>query len=254
MDLATVIGVLSGFGLIILAIIIGGGGAAFVNIPAMMITMGGTAAATLISFPLATVLQTFKVVRTTIVFSLPTENDIIKNILRFNEIYLKGGGKALEEEIDKVEYPFLSKGLDLLVSGTKVQKVNQVLQADIKNLSERHKTGQNIMLAMGTFAPAFGMIGTLIGLIQMLRQLEDPSKIGAGMAVALVTTFYGALLANLLFLPLATKLKERSNQEKNLRNLIKNGIVSIGMREGRRFVTDHMATFLTQSEREQLNQ
>ena len=108
------------------------------------------------------------------------------------------------------------------------------------------------MVTMGTFAPAFGMIGTLIGLIQMLRQLDDPSKIGAGMAVALITTFYGALIANLLFLPLATKLKERSKQEKNLCTLIKDGMLSVAMREGKRFVEDHMITFLSQTDRDKV--
>ena len=252
MDLATIIGVVSGFSLIVGAIILGGGALAFINIPAMMITFGGTIAATLISFPLPTILQTFKVVRNTFFFSLPTEDAVIKNIFHYNEIYLKEGPQKLENEIDNVKYPFLIKALELIVIGTKVPKINQVLQSEINNFTERHKRGQNIMVTMGTFAPAFGMIGTLIGLIQMLRQLDDPSKIGAGMAVALITTFYGALIANLLFLPLATKLKERSKQEKNLCTLIKDGMLSVAMREGKRFVEDHMITFLSQTDRDKV--
>lgn len=254
MDIATIIGIIGGFGLVLAAILLGGGLGAFINIPSMMITFGGTIAATLIAFPLDKVLQTFKVVKTTVIFSIPAENDIISDILRYTELYLKGGAKMLEPELEQVEYPFMSKGLELLVAGTKVNKINQVLQADINNLSERHKTGQNIMTTMGAFAPALGMIGTLIGLVQMLQTLEDPSTIGAGMAVALLTTFYGALIANLIFLPLATKLKERSKQEKNLRLLIKDGIIAIGQREGKRFVSDHMVTFLAQAEREKINQ
>ena len=252
MDIATIIGIVSGFGLVLTAIILGGGLGAFINIPSMMVTVGGTIAATLIAFPLDRVLQTFKIVKNTVIFSLPDESEIISDILRYTEIYLKGGAKALESELDNVEYPFMAKGMELLVAGTKVDKVNKVLQADINNLSERHKTGQNIMTTMGAFAPALGMIGTLIGLVQMLQTLEDPSSIGAGMAVALLTTFYGALLANLLFLPLATKLKERSKQEKNLRTLIKDGIVAIGLREGKRFVSDHMVTYLSQADREKV--
>ncbi len=254
MDLATIIGIVSGFTLIVAAIILGGGALAFINIPAMMITVGGTVAATLVSFPLQTILQTFKVVRNTIFFSLPTYDIVIKDIFHFNEIYLKEGAQKLENEIDKVNYPFFIKALELIVMGTKVEKINQVLQAEINNFTERHRIGQNIMVTMGTFSPAFGMIGTLIGLIQMLRQLDDPSKIGSGMAVALITTFYGALLANLLFLPMATKLKERSKQEKNLCTLIKDGIISIGNREGKRFVEDNMITFLSHAERDKLMQ
>jgi len=254
MDLATVIGVLGGFSLIIVAILLGGGAVAFINIPSMMITGGGTIAATLVAFPLDRVLKTFKIVKTTIMFSLPSEKDVINHILRCNEVYLKQGIKALENEIEKVKYPFFASGLDLIVSGTKIEKVNQILQADINNLVERHKTGQNILMNMGAFSPAFGMIGTLIGLVQMLRTLDDPSKIGGGMAVALLTTFYGALLANLLFLPMSTKLKERSRQEKNLCILIKDGLVAIGKREGKRFVSDHMVTYLSQAERKTLTQ
>jgi len=254
MDIATLIGVASGFGLIIIAILLGGGVGAFINIPSLMITVGGTIAATLIAFPLDKVMQTFKVVRNTIFFSLPSDESVITDILRYSEVYLKGGAQELEHEIEKAEYPFLTKGLELLVAGTKVQKINQVLQADINNLNEHHKTGQNIMMTMGAFAPAMGMIGTLIGLVQMLQKLDDPSQIGSGMAVALITTFYGALIANLLFLPMATKLKERSKQGKNLRTLIKDGILAISTREGKRFVSDHMVTYLSQSERSKITQ
>ncbi len=250
MDLATIIGIVSGFGLVLVSILMGGGLGAFINIPSIMITVGGTIAATLIAFPLDKVLMTFKVVKNTIIFSLPSRKEVIEDILRYTELYLKGGAKALEPEIEKAKYPFAKKGLELLVSGTKVNKIKQVLTADISNLTERHKTGQNIMMTMGAFAPALGMIGTLIGLVQMLQTLDDPSQIGGGMAVALLTTFYGAVIANLLFIPMWTKLKERSNEEKNLRNLIKDGIVAIGMREGKRFVADHMVTFLSQSERD----
>lgn len=251
MDLATIIGIAGGFGLIIMSMIMGGGIGPFINIPSMMITVGGTIAATLIAFPLDKVLATFKIVKTTMIFSLPDDSEIIKEILKFSEMYLKGGAKQLEPEIEKATYPFLAKGLELLVAGTKIQKVNQVLQADINNLSERHKTGQSILINMGAFAPALGMIGTLIGLVQMLQTLDDPSQIGGGMAVALLTTFYGAVMANLLFLPMGTKLKERSKQEKNLRILIKDGIMAIGQREGKRFVADHMVTYLSQTDREQ---
>jgi chemotaxis protein MotA len=252
MDIATIIGIVSGFGLVIASIIVGGGLGAFINIPSILITVGGTIAATLIAFPLDKVLLSFKVVKNTVFFSLPTESDIISDVLRYTELYLKGGAKGLESEIEKSDYPFMSKGLELLVAGTKVEKVNQILQADINNLSERHKVGINIMNTMGAFAPALGMIGTLIGLVQMLQTLEDPSTIGAGMAVALLTTFYGAIMSNLLFLPMATKLKERSTQEKNLRILIKDGIIAIGSREGKRFVSDHMITYLSQGDRDKV--
>jgi len=255
MDLATIIGFVVGFGLIITSMAIGAGGLlVFINVPSIMITVGGTIAATLIAFPLEKFLQTIKVVKTTVIFSLPKQEDIIRDIIRYTEVYNKTGARGLETEMEKVKYPFMVKGLELIVSGVKPYKVVQVLQADISNLNERHKVGQNVMTTMGVFAPAMGMVGTLIGLVQMLQTLDDPSAIGGGMAVALLTTFYGALIANLIFLPLATKLKERSTEEKNLRNLIKDGLFAVVSNEGKRFVSDHMVTFLSQSARKKFTQ
>jgi len=139
-----------------------------------------------------------------------------------------------------------------LVDGVSVNIISSVLKKEIENTKERHKTGAGILSAMSNFAPAFGMIGTLIGLVAMLQNLEDPSSIGSGMAVALLTTFYGAVIANVIFSPIAGKLRERSKEESQIRELVKEGVIAIATGESKRFVEERIVTYVSQSQREKL--
>jgi len=156
-------------------------------------------------------------------------------------------GDAEETEEDSETEPdvFLAKGLKLAVDGTDPQLLARILETDISALESRHKEGRGIFEAAGMFAPAFGMIGTLIGLVQMLANLSDPSSIGGGMAIALLTTFYGAVVANLIALPLAGKLKARSEEELQSREMIIEGIMSIQSGDSPRIVQEKLKSYLT---------
>lgn len=243
MDLATLIGVLAGFALIGSSIVMGGGASAFVNIPAIVITIGGTFAACLINYPLNVMFQMFSVVKSTIFYSVPEEEYIINKLLELAYTYRKDGPLGLEKKAELLRHPFFKRSCELLLEGIKEDVLEKILLREIYSIRERHRIGQDVLTSMGNYAPAFGMIGTLIGLIQMLRTLNDPSTIGYGMSVALLTTFYGALVANLLFMPLAGKLKERSAQELFFCDLIAEGMVAISTGDTPRLIKEKILAF-----------
>ncbi len=141
--------------------------------------------------------------------------------------------------------PFLIRGLEMVIDGTAKEKLEEVLSIELQCIKERHGTGKKIFDQLGASLPAFGMVGTLIGLIQMLHELDDPTKIGAGMAVAMVTTFYGAFVANLVFLPLAGKLEARSKEEVLLRELMIHGLVALAEGEAPRAMEAKLQAFLS---------
>jgi chemotaxis protein MotA len=151
---------------------------------------------------------------------------------------------ALEEDSESEEDEFLRKGLRLAVDGTDPQLLEKIMATDIAQISARHREGKKILEAGGTFAPAFGMIGTLVGLVNMLASLDDPTSIGAGMATALITTFYGAVLANAFFLPLAGKLEARSEEEILIKEMIIDGIMAIQSGDSPRIVEEKLRSFL----------
>ena len=252
MDFTTLIGIVSGVGLVLVAIFMGGGISIFINIPSMMITFGGTLGATLINFPFSKVMGVLRVVKNAFFYREISPDEVIKQLVDFATIARREGVLALEQRISSLNDPFLQKGLQLAVDGTPPETIREILRTDIDYLASRHKVGQEIFNAMGTYAPAFGMIGTLIGLIQMLRALDDPSKIGQGMATALLTTFYGALFANLICLPIAGKLKVRSEEEILSRELIVEGILSIQSGDNPRIVEEKLKAFIAPRLREKI--
>ena len=252
MDFTTLIGIVSGVGLVLVAIFMGGGISIFINIPSMMITFGGTLGATLINFPFSKVIGVLRVVKNAFFYKETSPDEVIKQLVDFATIARREGVLALEQRISSLNDPFLQKGLQLAVDGTPPETIREILRTDIDYLASRHKVGQEIFNAMGTYAPAFGMIGTLIGLIQMLRTLDDPSKIGQGMATALLTTFYGALFANLICLPIAGKLKVRSEEEIFSRELIVEGILSIQSGDNPRIVEEKLKAFIAPRLREKI--
>ncbi len=146
----------------------------------------------------------------------------------------------------------MRKGFQMAVDGNAADVIRHVLEEDISSMSERHEVGFGIFKALGNFAPAFGMIGTLIGLVQMLRELDDPSKIGLGMSVALLTTLYGALVANLVALPIAGKLEQRSNEENAMRRMVLEGILSIQAGDKPALVKEKLRSYVPPKERELL--
>jgi chemotaxis protein MotA len=208
-DFATLVGLVMAFGLIVWGILLGGNLRQFFDLPSVAIVIGGTSGAILINYPLAKVLGLFKVLKKTVLFRAEEPERVIAKLVGYAERARREGMLALEDASDVEPDAFLRKGLRLAVDGTDPQLLEKILETDLGQIELRHREGKGILECGGTFSPAFGMIGTLIGLVNMLASLESPTSIGAGMATALITTFYGALLANGFFLPLAGKLENR---------------------------------------------
>jgi chemotaxis protein MotA len=252
MDIGTIIGVLFGLVVIIGAIVVGGGAMAFVHIPSLSITMGGMLCATMIHFSLPQFLGIFSIIKKTIVVQIPTSSDLIQQMVNFAAINRRDGALALEQEVSNVNDLFFVKGLQMLIDGQKPEDIRDLMSLEIQYLQERHSTGKKILEFMGAAAPAFGMIGTLIGLVQMLRNLSSPESIGAGMAVALLTTFYGAFVANLIFIPLAGKLGIYSKAEVLSMEMITEGVCAIAQGENPTAIREKMQAFVSQSRREEV--
>lgn len=253
MDIATVIGIFAGFACVLIAVLSGGSGAGvFVHIPSMAIVVGGMVSSTLIHFSLGQVLRIMSVVKKTLFFRLPDDQDLIQKMVNYSAINRRDGALALEQQIPDAQDPFLVQGLQMVIDGQSEENIESHMEMEITYLQERHSNGKKILEFMGSAAPAFGMIGTLIGLVQMLGSLEDPSQIGAGMAVALITTFYGALLANLVLLPLAGKLGIRSQRETILREMVLVGLLGIVRGESPTAVRERMQAFVSNKNREEL--
>ncbi|RKD34442.1 motility protein A [Thermohalobacter berrensis] len=252
MDLATAIGFIIGIGFMIWGITLTGEVTTFFHIPSIVIVLGGTVAATFISFPLKKVFKTIKVVKNAFIEKTIEPVEIIQNIIELSNVARREGLLALEEAAESIDDEFLKKGIILIVDGTDPELVRNILETEVAFLEERHGEGQNIFQTMGGFSPAFGMIGTLIGLINMLKDLDDPSGIGPNMSVALITTFYGSLFANLIFLPLANKLKGRSREEILVKELILEGLLSIQAGENPRIIEEKLKTFLSPEQRKNM--
>lgn len=253
MDIATLVGIVLAFGLIVWAISIGGDLGGFIDIPSVAIVIGGTMAAILVNFPLAKVVGMIQVVKKTVLFAAPEPDVVIGKMVSYAERARREGMLALEEDSESEEDEFLRKGLRLAVDGTDPQLLEKIMLTDIAQISARHREGKKILEAGGTFSPAFGMIGTLVGLVNMLASLEDPTSIGAGMATALITTFYGAVLANAFFLPLAGKLETRSEEEMLVKEMIIDGIMAIQSGDSPRIVEEKLRSFLSPALRRKMD-
>jgi chemotaxis protein MotA len=244
MYIATVIGIFSSVSLLVISINMGVGVGAFLDLPSLLIVVGGTACATMINFPLRDCLNTFSVLKNAFVTKATTMADIITGFITFSAKARKEGLLSLEADIPTVEDSFLQKGLQLTVDGLEPQAIVDILETEISFQESRHRLGAEIFQAMGTFAPAFGMLGTLIGLISMLQQMDDPSSIGPAMSVALVTTFYGALLANVVFVPISGKLRARSKSETMVKELIVQGILALCRGDNPRIIEQKLHAFI----------
>ncbi len=253
MDLSTLIGLLLGFGMVLFAMAMGDGGVAiFVHAPSLSIVIGGTLAVTMMNFPAAEVKSIAKVMAITAIQRASTPGEEIERIVTYANLARKEGLLALESKLAEVEDRFFSKGIQLVIDGFGADTVRDIMSLEAEWQRQRHSGGKKLLEQMGTFAPAFGMIGTLVGLVQMLQNLSDPSMIGQGMATALLTTLYGAVLANMVFLPLAGKLDVRAKQEILLRELMIEGIVAIQSGEKPALIKEKLKGFLPPREREEV--
>ena len=253
MDIATIIGLASGFGLIFISIALGSGGIMpFIDIPSAMITIGGSIAALFINFPMNQVLGTMGIVKNCFLVSLPETDAIIKQFKELATIVRKDGMLALEKELDNVTDDFMKRGLESVISGANDQQLQLLLETELSQIESRHTAGKKIIDSAGAAAPAFGMIGTLVGLVQMLNALDDPSKIGGGMATALLTTLYGAVASNVVCIPLSGKLEARNNEELMVRELMITGLVSLASGAAPRAIEESLTAYLSPKSREDL--
>jgi chemotaxis protein MotA len=250
MDIATILGVISAFGLVWIAIFMGGGIQLFINIPALMIVVGGTLGATMINYPLRDVFGVFKVVKKALFAKNTSVAELIKRFMGFAQKSRKEGILALEAEVKQVNDEFLKKGVQLAIDGLEPQEISDILETEVEFVRSRHQLGAEIFSTMGTFSPALGMIGTLIGLVQMLQTMDDPSRVGPAMAIALLTTFYGAIIANIVCLPISGKLKTRSKEEVLTKEMAIQGIVSLSNGDNPRILEQKLQAFIPPNQRE----
>jgi chemotaxis protein MotA len=244
-DLATLLGIMVAAGLVIGSILTGGSAAWFINYPALMIVLGGTMGATLINYPLSDVVSVFKVTKNAFRHKSSQPMSLIPKMVGFAKRARREGILSFETHLKTVEDPFMVRCMQMAIDGMEADSMEEVLNTEIMWLEERHRLGAEIFSTMGSFAPAIGMLGTIIGLVQMLMVMKDPTAIGPPMAVALLTTFYGTLLANLLFLPISGKLKVRSRQEILAKQMVLQGIMSIQAGDNHRIVEQKLKAFIS---------
>ena len=251
MDKATAGGLVGAIGLLLTAILIAPGSSlmAFWDAPSFAVVVGGGLAATCIAYPMGAVLLAPKVTKKVFQPNQPDMGETITQLVKLAEIARKDGILALESKTADIEDPFLLLGLQMAVDGTERELVEAVMRADMGAVRARHKTGKGLFETLGRYAPAFGMIGTLMGLIIMLGNMEDPDAIGPGMAVALITTLYGAMLSNMVALPFADKLQFYSTQEMAVREVVVQGILSIQDGDNPRVLEQKLSTMLPADQR-----
>jgi len=225
MDIATIIGLVGGTILVIVSIQIGGTFSVFINIPGLLIVVGGTIATSFIKFTMEDIINSISVAMKAFTVKIDPPEEIMEKMVSVAKVAKERGLMALESE--KPDDEFAGKAFQFLADGFDEQQIKELLQKDLNLTIQRHATGRNVFKGMGGSAPAFGMIGTLIGLVQMLANMANPQDIGPAMAIALLTTLYGALIANLVCLPLADKLALRSQQEQISKNLILDAVLGI---------------------------
>lgn len=225
MDLATFIGFLASIATIILSIYLGGSGSDFANTPSALIVFMGTLTITLMKFPLKKFIAGFAIAGKAFYHQETSNTELIQEILEIGKLYRRDGALALQKV--SVSNPFLDRGVKLIVDGFEPKQLRLFLERDIARTIDQQNIGRNLFRSIGAVAPAMGMIGTLIGLVQMLSNLEDSSKLGPAMAVAMLTTLYGALIAHAIALPIADKLSYRIKEESAQRRLILDGLTAI---------------------------
>ena len=244
--MGTIVGLVVAIAAMFLSMLLGGGNpASLINLPSVVVVFGGTLGAVVVAFPLASILKLHKVVLTAVFGSQPNAAETIKDLVRYAEVARREGILSLENLIDEMNDPFIVRGVKMAVDGTDPELIRQIMETELEALEERHIQGKKILDQMGKYAPAFGMIGTLMGLIVMLQNMDDPSKIGPGMAVALITTLYGAIIANVATGPLSDKLAANNAQEVMLKTIIIAGVMSIQSGDNPRVVESKLLTYLS---------
>ncbi len=244
MDIATIIGLLAGTALILSAILMSSDMQTFINYPSVLIVVGGSITSTLCSFPIKSVFGVAKVFKNCVLTKARDPGVIIAEMVKYAEVARRDGILALDNMTEEISDPFMVSGIQMAVDGTDPELIEAILMSDLDAIEARHSEGKALFETIGRFAPAFGMIGTLIGLVILLKNMEDPSTIGPAMAISLLTTLYGALVANVFALPMADKLARRSREEMLLKMIIVKGVMSIQSGDNPRIVEQKLKTFM----------
>jgi len=248
-DLGSLIGIILGFGVVGYAMVLGGGVGMFVDVPSILITFMGSIFVGMMKFNIGQFFLAFKVAGKAFMYKGDKLDDLILKSVELADAARKGGFLALEAA--EIPNTFMKKGIDMLVDGHDADVVRSVMEKDIDLTEERHTNATKVFRALGDLGPAMGMIGTLVGLVAMLSNMSDPKSIGPAMAVALLTTLYGAILANMFAIPIADKLDLRNSEERLSRSLILDAIMGIQDGQNPRVIESLLKNYLHQSKREQ---
>ena len=247
MDLATLIGIFGAIGLLVMAMLLAGSMSMFIDTQSLIIVFGGSIFVVLSNYNLGQFFGIGKIIGKSFMFKLETPEELIEKSVEMADAARKGGFLALEEA--EITNAFMQKGVDMLVDGHDADVVRATMQKDIDLTTERHENGSDMLMALADCAPAMGMIGTLIGLVAMLSNMDDPKSIGPAMAVALLTTLYGAFLANVIAIPIAAKLKLRLAEEKMNQELILDAVLGIQDGQNPRVIEGLLKNYLAEGKR-----
>ncbi len=249
MDLSTLLGFIGAFGVVVGGILVGSSITIFIDIPSLLIVLGGSFFVLMASYRFKDIMNTLGVVKNAFFFKSTSLPDISRQLVEMAVQARKEGLLALEQLTAGISDPFFQKGIQLVVDGHEADEVESILGAEIDTMNDRHKMGSDFFITFAGYAPALGMIGTLIGLVQMLQSMEDPSTIGPAMAVALITTFYGTILANMVANPMAAKLSLRAKEESQVREMILAGVLAISSGDNPRVVEQKLNSYLPPKQR-----
>ncbi len=226
----------------------------FIDPASMIIVLGGLVSGLLVSFPVKDVKHMFIVIKQAFHHDEQNLRELIQTFVTLSDRARREGLLSLEMEVENVDDPFLRKGVLLAVDGLEPDVIHDIMNAEITAMEERHSKGRSILEKAGEYAPSWGMIGTLIGLVLMLKNLNDPSTLGPNMAIALLTTLYGSLMANLVFIPLAAKLALKTEQEVFFKQIIIEGVIGVQAGQNPKILEEKLSAFLSNKERVQQNE
>jgi chemotaxis protein MotA len=246
MQKSTILGLLSGFGLVFGAIFLGTGWQQFLSIPSLLLVIGGTASALVVSYSFAEVQELPDALTAFLNYEAPRLSALVDQFTTLSRTARRDGLLALDQQLDTIDNDLTRLGLELAIDGSEEDEIKEMLDRKSDGLTQQKRLLTGFFNSAGTFAPAFGMVGTLIGLIQMLQNLDDPTQIGSGMATALITTFYGALLANLVLLPIAQKAQSQLDSILRSHELVRAGILAIVRGERPSLIQRRLSVFIRQ--------
>ncbi len=255
MDIGTILGMIAGFVMVVLSIVFAKGNIIlYADFPSMLMTIGGSISAMIVGNGISRFLGQVKWIR--LVLRVPHwgEERVIARLVTFSEKARREGLLALEDDLEEVEDDFMRKGIQLVVDGTDPEIIKDILYTEVNQMQARHEEGINFYGEWSTQAPAWGMIGTLAGLIAMLQNINDKSSLGFGMSLALITSLYGAIMCYLLFMPWKRKLQEQDGDETRLREIMVEGILSIQSGDNPRILEEKLVSFLPPKQRNAIQQ